>query len=121
MFIRWLQSCFAKTHLPAFEVQNSVMVFEMDWQLAPKSLMLIFHTKLSVRVGVAVAKRDQFGQAVTKGRDFNTNTEYSILNPESQQFCNLHDDTRCRKHSGEGRRTNAALQLDLIYSLNHRI
>jgi hypothetical protein len=44
VFIRWLQSSFAKTHFPAFEVQNPVMVFEMDWQLAPKSLMLIFHT-----------------------------------------------------------------------------
>jgi hypothetical protein len=46
--------------------------------------MLIFHTKLSVRPGVAVAERDQFRQAVMKGRDFNTNTEYIILNHESQ-------------------------------------
>jgi hypothetical protein len=51
--------------------------------------MLIFHTKLSVRPGIAAAQRDQFRQAVMEGRDFNTNTEYIILNHESQQFSNV--------------------------------
>jgi hypothetical protein len=48
--------------------------------------MLIFHTKLTVRPGIAGAQRDQFRHAVMKGRDFNTNAEYIILNHESQQF-----------------------------------
>jgi len=46
--------------------------------------MLIFHTKLSVRPGIAGAQRDQFRHAVMKGSDFNTNAEYIILNHESQ-------------------------------------